>query len=124
MSSAAAVAASSAAISAANTARRKAECVAGMDDFQHVTATVVQRQHYADCVRLIHPDPLSGTEAIALKVAIVVVLISAAVGSFMNFRRYEPIESSLFGFFAGGIGSIVLGGTGFAIFAGLRYVVS
>lgn len=52
---AASAAASSAALAASNSLRRSA-CEKSMPGFSDLTATVEQKRHYSDCVRMMHPE--------------------------------------------------------------------
>lgn len=68
-----------AAASAANSnAAKKRECELQVQGYQHDTATVQEAQEYASCVRLLYPapsTPLSGGEVLAIKLAILFVLV-------------------------------------------------
>ena len=45
----------SAATYARNTSAKRAECQESMPGFAHLAATIEQRQHYAECVSIMHP---------------------------------------------------------------------
>lgn len=40
---------------ARNTSAKRAECQESMPGFAHLAATIEQRQHYAECVSVMHP---------------------------------------------------------------------
>lgn len=126
MTGAAAVAASSAAVATANAANRKAQkakCDLSMKDFRHEAATVIEQREYAACVRLVHPAEITGGEAIALKTAIVIVMLSAIVGAGLGFRSrgsFGPIE----GLFLGLVGSGVACLLAFAAWSGIGFLFS
>jgi hypothetical protein len=126
MTGAAAVATSSAAVATANAANRKAQkakCEASMKDFRHEASTVIEQREYAACVRLVHPAEITGGEAIALKAAIVIVMLSTLVGTGLGFRSGSssgPIE----GFFTGLVGSAVACLLAFAAYEGIGFLFS
>lgn len=80
----AAIAGSQASIAAnqAAQARKAAQCVGVIDGFTHSTATVEQRQEYAECVGLLYPsaDAISPAAVGLLLITVLLGAISGAVG--------------------------------------------
>ena len=78
-----AIATSQASIAAnqAAKARKAAQCVGTMDGFTHSTATVEQRQQYAECVGLLYPRDDAISPA-----AVGVLLIAALLGAIFGAR--------------------------------------
>ena len=62
-------------------ARKAAQCVGTMDGFTHSTATVEQRQQYAECVGLLYPKANAISPA-AVGVLLITVLLGAISGAF------------------------------------------
>ncbi len=62
-------------------ARKAAQCVGVMDGFTHSTATVEQRQEYAECVGLLYPSADAISPA-AVGLLLVTVLLGAISGAF------------------------------------------
>jgi hypothetical protein len=126
MPSGAAIAASSAAMVTANAANRKAQqakCEVSMKDFRHEASTIVAQREYAACVRLMHPAEITGGEAIALKAAIVIVMLSAIAGTALGFRprgNFGPIEGLFLGLIGSGIACILA----FAAWSGIGFLFS
>lgn len=79
----AAIAGSQASIAAnqAAQARKAAQCVGAMDGFTHSTATVVQRQEYAECVGLLYPRDDAISPAV-----VGLLLITALLGAIFGAR--------------------------------------
>ena len=94
----AAIAGSQASIAAnqAAQARKAAQCVGVMDGFTHSTATVEQRQQYAECVGLLYPsaDVISPAAVLLL---LVTVLLGAISGAF-SVRREGLMDMAQMGF--------------------------
>lgn len=78
-----AIAGSQASIAAnqAAQARKAAQCVGTMDGFTHSTATVEQRQEYAECVGLLYPSADAISPA-AVGLLLITVLLGAISGAF------------------------------------------
>ena len=97
--SAAAIANSNAALSAA----RRAECMQLVNGYEHDTATVAQSREYAGCVFRLYGngEPLSGPEVLALKIAVVVALIGVGVGAWVG--REDGWGFAIFGAVLGAI---------------------
>ena len=62
-------------------ARKAAQCVGVMDGFTHTTASVGQRQEYAECVELLYPSDDAISPA-AVGVLLITVLLGAISGAF------------------------------------------
>ena len=98
----AAIAGSQASIAAnqAAQARKAANCVGTMDGFKHSTATVEQRQEYAECVGLLYPS----ADAIS-PAAVGVLLITALLGAIFG-ARYGRGEGMAIMAIAGVLGAM------------------
>lgn len=94
----AAIAGSQASIAAnqAAQARKAAQCVGTMDGFTHSTATVEQRQQYAECVGLLYPSADAISPA-AVGLLLITVLLGAISGAF-GARRDGLIGMAVMGF--------------------------
>lgn len=99
----------------------KLACEAMMPTYTHQTATVEQMQVYAKCVEKLHPEELSFGAVIALKIAIVIVLLSTAVGGYIGSRGYD---GTLYGAFVGCFGSMVALFLLFLLLAALHFLFS
>lgn len=95
----AAIAGSQASIAAnqAAQARKAAQCVGVMDGFTHSTASVEQRQEYAECVELLYRSADAISPA-AVGLLLITVLLGAISGAFFA-RRQGLIDMVLLGFF-------------------------
>lgn len=98
----AAIAGSQASIAAnqAAQARKAAQCVGTMDGFTHSTATVVQRQEYAECVGLLY----RGDDAIS-RAVVGLLLITALLGAIFG-ARYGRGEGMAIMAIAGVLGAM------------------
>ena len=88
------------AINQAAQARKAAPCVGVMDGFTHSTATVEQRQQYAECVGLLYPS----ADAIS-PAAVGVLLITALLGAIFG-ARYGRGEGMALMALAGVLGAM------------------
>ena len=90
-----AIAGSQASIAAnqAAQARKAAQCVGTMDGFTHATATVEQRQQYAECVGLLYPSD----DAITPGVLLIAALLGALFGAF-GARSHGLMPMAVMGF--------------------------
>lgn len=90
-----------AAVAMSAAATRKAEeaaCIATVQGYEHDTASIAQRQAYAECVERLHPSPLAPDMQLAIKALIVVVLIGMVVGAWLHRNRWEgPVTGALVG---------------------------
>lgn len=102
--------ATSAIIISASAARdaKEAKCAALIDGYEHATATTEQQQEYADCIDMLHPDQITGTEVIAIKVVIVCALIGAAIGAFRGDYADERFVHALFGAIIGVLAPVLM----------------
>lgn len=77
--SAGATAAASTASALASKRSTEAKCNELVSGYEHTTATIEQRQEYADCIDMMHPSQLTGDEVIGLKIIIVCAFVGALV---------------------------------------------
>jgi hypothetical protein len=120
--SGAAVAISSVALAEASAAKTEA-CKATVKTYKPETATVAEMRGYAECVQRLHPNDLPSGAVIAIKIAIVLVLIGAIVGAWKSYkdRDYFGWFDVSMGFVMGAtavaailfVGALVLAGVGF-----------
>lgn len=85
------------AITAANQASQAKKQVcrdATIPNFNNTTATIEQRQQFADCVRLMHPDQMTGGEVLLAKIFIVAALIGVCLGIWAGKRdgHMSPVD--------------------------------
>lgn len=99
----------------------KLACDAMMPTYAHQNATVEQMQTYAKCVDKMHPQEMSFGAVIALKVAIVIVLLSTAIGAYVGSRSYD---GTLYGALVGCIGSVTALFVLFLLLAALTFLFS
>lgn len=94
----AAIAGSQASIAAnqAAQARKAAQCVGTMDGFTHSTATVEQRQQYAECVGLLYPSADAISPA-AVGLLLITALLGALFGAF-GARSHGLMHMAVMGF--------------------------
>ncbi len=79
---------------------RVAACTATIPLYEPKTATVEQMREYASCVQVLYPEQTSPGLIVALKVAFVIVLVSAAIGAWRGDGCYRPaIGDRAFGAF-------------------------
>ncbi len=99
----AAIAGSQASIAAnqAAQARKAAQCIGVMDGFTHSTATVEQRQEYAECVALLYPraDVISPP---AVGLLLITVLLGAISGA-LYAREEGLVDMAFVGLLGAGI---------------------
>ena len=86
----------STAVNQAAQARKAAQCVGTMDGFAHSTATVVQRQEYAECVDLLYPSGDAISPA-AVGLLLISALLGAISGAFAE-RRDGLVSMAVMGF--------------------------
>lgn len=60
---------------ARNTSVKRAECQESMPGFAHLAATIEQRRHYAECVRVMHPEEEDPVGMFLLIATVVVCLV-------------------------------------------------
>ena len=78
------VAASSAAISASNSARIEKEkteqCILFVEGFDSKKSTVVEQKYYASCVQRLNPDPKTESDLLAGKICVIALLLALIAG--------------------------------------------
>lgn len=128
--SAAALASSSAANSAAQAARKNS-CVAFEMSYRPDLASVSQKQQYAECVELLYPHPsapITQGEIIAAKIGIVILLIAFAIGAVKGWREgYDTADSIVGAILTGLMGWVVVAVVAFILgvgIAGILYLFS
>lgn len=114
MSDSTAMAVSAAAMAQASEARQQAhklQCqLQTMPGFAEAGATVEQRQAYAECVDLIYPQELAGTEWLLVKIAIVLAAISAVAGAWIGGRQGDDrTEMVVYGFYGAVLSAFSVG---------------
>lgn len=78
MSIAASVAATSAA-HAARKAAKRAECKVDMPGFTDMSATIEQKQGYAECVRALYPEDDSGVFLVGIVLSVIMTVIFSCI---------------------------------------------
>lgn len=111
--SAAALAQSSAAVAAAQEAKRTA-CEGFMPTFDAKTASVEAMRRYADCVDLLYAEPLTDAQTLVLKLVLVACFIGGGVGAWVGWDDgfngvVGPILGFLVGFVMTGVGLLIIG---------------
>lgn len=95
------VAASSAAISASNSARIEREkteqCVFFVDGFNSKKSTVVEQKQYATCVQRLNPEPETETESsiMVTKFCVAALLVAMVIGFVYGWKKDEFIDGIL-----------------------------
>lgn len=86
-------------------------CQSMMQGYTHITATVQQSQEYASCVKRLHPDNMTPTEMIVVKVLILIVFASTGIKIYIDRNDHwtEWWMSAILGFCIGAAGILVLG---------------
>lgn len=108
----------------------RAVCAVKMENFVSKVATVAERIDYSDCVRLLHPNPMSDEMVNLLRVVVGLLLIGALVGfvkgawdSGYYSDFLEKVIDGLFGACAGAsvvfVGMLAI----FLVTAGIRFVL-
>lgn len=120
------VAVSQAAIASAEASRAKVErCKATVATFDSKTATVAESKGYAECIRVLHPDPMTAGETVFLKIAFLFVVACAVFGGWHAGGGYRPdFADRALGFFLYGLGIPFIVSIALAIVAGLVWVAS
>lgn len=106
---------SSAAIAAARAAERRA-CEGIVGNFDAHGATVEAMRIYADCVDLLHPDPMTGDQVSLLKYFLIACFIGSGVGiwwcnndDFIDHTIGDTIMGFILGFVGTGLGLFLIG---------------
>lgn len=120
ISSAALVQSSIAAAEAA--AARKTACVNLIQSYDSKSADQSAMQAYAGCVNTVYPRELPHSDVVALKIAVVLLIIAGCIGAYKMFK--EPygggISDAAMGFLAG----LLIGGLVLLIVGLLWWVIS
>ena len=100
------IAATTAQTAAANAAAQEAArtaCMTYVRGYQSDRATVAEMREYANCVDLLHPEPMAVGDLLVWKAIVVVLLAGMVAGAVNELRRpaFGPIESALMGGFMG-----------------------
>lgn len=93
------VAASSAAISASNSARIEREkteqCVFFVDGFNSKKSTVVEQKQYATCVQRLNPEPETESSIMVTKFCVAALLVAMVIGFVYGWKKDEFIDGIL-----------------------------
>lgn len=119
--------ASSAAISASNSARIEREkteqCVLFVDGFDSRKSSVVEQKHYASCVQRLNPEPATESQTVVGKVCVAAMLIALVIGLVWGWK-----EEGIFGSIIAGIlfplGLVCLVAVLIAVIMGVGFVLS
>lgn len=95
--------ANAAAANAAAARAKRIACMKYVPGYQHDRATVAEMRQYAECVEILHPEPLTGAEALWIKAAILACFIGIGVGSRIGWKDGGLGDAVFFGF----VGAIV-----------------
>ena len=102
----------------ANNAMKDYYCNQLMTSFNTLNSTVEQKQQYAECVDHLYPE-IDGGSIMALKVIVLVVIISFFIGAFIASKQGDDIiMSAIFGMVCS-VGVTVLS---FLLFMGVSFV--
>jgi len=119
------LAASSAAISASNSARiaqqKKEECVLFVEGFDSRSSNLVQQKHYASCVQLLNPEPMTANETTGAKVCIVAMLVALIIGLVVGWKDDGLFGAIMFGLLFP-LGLAIIGIIVLVIFSGLVFL--
>lgn len=77
-----------------NSENKKGYCLGVEKNFDSLTATVEQKQEYAECVGLLHPNEMTGSEILAWKI-IIFAGLGSAIFAFWRFKD-DLIEAVIF----------------------------
>lgn len=119
--------ASSTQAAVASARARRAECLFVTDRFDNVGSTVEQKQEYASCIGVLHPQPISAEGIGWIKAAIVLTLVFIVVGAIVGYRdsswgsRTGAASASAFMFLLGGWG---FAGAAAALYWGIKFLVT
>ena len=99
MSATVAIAASAVAISASNSAQiaeqKRDMCKLYVEGFDSKGASVQSQKHYAECVQLLNPEPMTHNQTLGLKAGIIVLLIAAVVGTIWGILEGDGFTDKL-----------------------------
>lgn len=121
--------ASSTQAAVASARARRAECLFVTDRFDNVGSTVEQKQEYASCIGVLHPQPISAEGIGWIKAAIVLTLVFIVVGAVKGYRDYDTcgfgsrignISAYTFLYLCCGWGTV---GSAAALYWGIKFLV-
>lgn len=109
----------------AQQAKELARCNGVLQRYNPATASVVEMQDYAGCVVTVHGSgqPITGAEAVLVKIAILLVFVGMLVGGYFGWRAdgwVGCLMFSLFGAAGAALGMFVLA----LIVAGVGFLFS
>lgn len=115
--------ANAAAANAAAARAKRIACMKYVPGYEHDTATVTEMRQYAECVDILHPEPMTGGEVAWVKAAIVAGMIGAAAAAWI-WGREEGIFGGVMGFLFGGISGAFAVGAAWFLIAAVRYLLT
>lgn len=122
-----AIIASSAAISAQNAQRaaEQAECRVILKAYQPADASIDVMRGYARCVYLLHGDgvPMTESETLWVKLLLVAVIISAALGAWIAYRDEADPVFAFLGLLMGPCVLAVILGVGAGLFYSVCFIL-
>ena len=115
-----------ASVAAQQAARAKRiACEKFVTGFEHSTATVQQRQQYAECVQVLYPTQMGGAEILWLKAAILATFIGLIVGLRCGYKDAYDRSISMFMYgFLGAIGAPLAIGIIWFVVQCLKFLVT
>lgn len=119
--------ASSTQAAVASARARRAECLFVTDRFDNVGSTVEQKQEYASCIGVLHPQPISAEGIGWIKAAIVLTLVFIVVGAIVGYRDRSwgspagAASASAFMYLLCGWGVV---GAAAALYWGIKFLVT
>ena len=95
---------------------KKLACESLEQSFEPKTATIQQKQDYAECMRLLYPQEMSAGDVFALKIVLVIAFIGMGIGGAIGARDDVPTGFifGLIGFLIAPIAAGIVGGIGYA----------
>lgn len=108
---------------------RRIECEGFVKNYAHNTATTAEMQHYADCVELLHPQPISSGVIVLIKIFIILGLIGFVAGCVKELKDslFDGFEKVVMVPLVGLLGAftvcLVLG-IALSVFAGIAFLFS
>ena len=115
--------ANAAAANAAAARARRIACMKYVPGYEHDKATASEMRQYAECVEILHPEPMTGGEVAWIKAAIVAGLIGALAGAIKG-AKDDGFGLGAIGFILGGFAGAFLVGTAWFVIACLRYLLA
>ena len=73
------------------------QCEGVVESFKSQGSTITEQRQYADCVHLLHPQPISSGAEIFLKIAIIIAIVSAIVGTIREWRKTSNMMDTFMG---------------------------